>query len=45
MIISVFNYGSKTDVPITPETTVSDIIECCRDPGDEFCSLVCPENQ
>ncbi|KAL1506716.1 hypothetical protein ABEB36_006027 [Hypothenemus hampei] len=45
MIISVFNDGSKTVVPITPATTVSDIIECCRDPGDEVCDLICPEYQ
>ncbi|ENN74391.1 hypothetical protein YQE_09018, partial [Dendroctonus ponderosae] len=43
MIVTVFNYGSKTSVPITPHTTVSDIIECCRDPGDEHCKLICPE--
>ncbi|KAH1027075.1 hypothetical protein HUJ05_000643 [Dendroctonus ponderosae] len=42
MIVTVFNYGSKTSVPITPHTTVSDIIECCRDPGDEHCKLICP---
>ncbi|XP_066244957.1 apoptosis-stimulating of p53 protein 2 isoform X1 [Euwallacea similis] len=43
MIVTVFNYGTKTDVPVTPETTVSDIIECCRDCGDENCDLLCPE--
>lgn len=43
MIVTVFNYGAKTSVPITPHTTVSDIIECCRDPGDEYCKLICPE--
>jgi hypothetical protein len=29
-----------TDVPVTPETTCRDVIECCRDPGDEHCALV-----
>jgi len=41
MIVTVFNDGTKTEVPIVPETTVSDIIECCRDPGDEGCDLLC----
>lgn len=41
MIVTVFNDGTKTEVPIVPETTVSDIIECCRDPGDESCDLLC----
>ncbi|XP_030761006.1 apoptosis-stimulating of p53 protein 1 isoform X2 [Sitophilus oryzae] len=45
MIISVWNYGAKTEVPVTPETTVADIIECCRDPSEEICNLVCPENK
>lgn len=45
MIVRVFADGSTTDVPVTPETTCSDVIECCRDPGDESCNLiaVCPE--
>lgn len=45
MIVRVFGDGSTTDVPVTPETTCSDLIECCRDPGDETCDLiaVCPE--
>lgn len=44
MIVRVFGDGQTTDVPVTPETTCSDVIECCRDPGDEFCNLVavCP---
>ncbi|GFG34688.1 hypothetical protein Cfor_10912, partial [Coptotermes formosanus] len=29
-----------TDVPVTPDTTCRDVIECCRDPGDEHCALV-----
>lgn len=40
MIVRVFGDGCATDVPVTPETTCSDVIECCRDPGDETCALV-----
>jgi hypothetical protein len=29
-----------TDVPVTPDTTCRDVIECCRDPGEEHCALV-----
>jgi hypothetical protein len=29
-----------TDVPVTPDTTCRDVIECCRDPGEEQCALV-----
>lgn len=45
MIVRVFGDGASTDVPVTPDTTTSDVIECCRDPGDESCDLiaVCPE--
>lgn len=45
MIVRVFGDGASTDVPVTPETTCSDLIECCRDPGEESCNLVavCPE--
>jgi hypothetical protein len=25
---------------VTPDTTCRDVIECCRDPGDEHCALV-----
>ncbi|KAJ3630287.1 hypothetical protein MTP99_011490 [Tenebrio molitor] len=46
MIVKVIGDGSSTDVPVTPDTTCSDVIECCRDPGDETCNLVavCPEH-
>lgn len=46
MIVRVFDDGIPTDVPVTPETTCSDVIECCRDPGEETCDLVavCPEH-
>ncbi|EFA01528.2 hypothetical protein TcasGA2_TC007088 [Tribolium castaneum] len=46
MIVKVIGDGSSTDVPVTPDTTSSDVIECCRDPGDESCDLiaVCPEH-
>lgn len=27
-------------VPVTPETTCRDLIECCRDPGEDDCELV-----
>lgn len=45
MIVRVFGDGTLTDVPVTPDTTCSDLIECCRDPGEESCELVavCPE--
>lgn len=45
MIVRVFGDGQKTDVPVTPETTSLDVIECCRDPGEEVCDLIaiCPE--
>ncbi|XP_046981484.1 apoptosis-stimulating of p53 protein 2-like [Schistocerca americana] len=29
-----------TDVPVTPLTTCRDLVDCCRDPGDEPCTLV-----
>ncbi|KAE8743287.1 hypothetical protein FOCC_FOCC011116, partial [Frankliniella occidentalis] len=32
--------GAVTEVPITPLTTCRDVVECCRDPGDEPCCLV-----
>ncbi|KAJ8937637.1 hypothetical protein NQ318_001475 [Aromia moschata] len=46
MIVRVFGDGASTEVPVTPETTTSDVIECCRDPGEESCNLyaVCPEH-
>uniref|UniRef100_A0A1Y1M256 SH3 domain-containing protein n=2 Tax=Photinus pyralis TaxID=7054 RepID=A0A1Y1M256_PHOPY len=45
MIVRIFGDGAPTDVPVTPDTTCSDVIECCRDPGDESCNLVavCPQ--
>ncbi|CAG9819880.1 unnamed protein product [Phaedon cochleariae] len=46
MIVRVFGDGAPTDVPVTPETTTTDVIECCRDPGEETCDLfaVCPDH-
>ncbi|KAL3265325.1 hypothetical protein HHI36_009533 [Cryptolaemus montrouzieri] len=46
MIVRVFGDGPPTDVPVTPDTTSSDVIECCRDPGEESCNLVavCPDH-
>lgn len=46
MIVKVVGDGASTDVPVTPDTTCSDVIECCRDPGEESCNLiaVCPEH-
>ncbi|XP_035212811.1 apoptosis-stimulating of p53 protein 1-like [Stegodyphus dumicola] len=32
--------GKWVDVPITPDTKCQDVIECCREPSDEICSLV-----
>jgi hypothetical protein len=32
--------GTATDVPVTPETTCRDLVECTRDPGDDQCTLV-----
>lgn len=32
--------GAVTEVPITPQTTCRDVLECCRDPGDEVVCLV-----
>ncbi|XP_076313718.1 apoptosis-stimulating of p53 protein 1-like isoform X3 [Tachypleus tridentatus] len=29
-----------TEVPIVPESTVGDVLECCREPGEENCHLV-----
>lgn len=45
MIVKVFDDGVPTEVPVTPETTTSDVIECCRDPGEESCDLIaiCPD--
>jgi len=41
VIVRVFGEGgAATDVPVTPETTCRDLVECTRDPGDEQCSLV-----
>ena len=28
-----------TEVPITPHTTVGDVLQCCREPGEETCHL------
>lgn len=46
MIIHVFNDGVPTEVPVTPQTTTYDVIECCRDPGEESVDLIaiCPKN-
>ncbi|GBM53442.1 hypothetical protein AVEN_109348-1 [Araneus ventricosus] len=32
--------GRWVDVPITPDTKCRDVVECCREPSDELCSLV-----
>lgn len=32
--------GAVTDVPVTPETTCRDVVECTRDPGEDECRLV-----
>ncbi|XP_059480409.1 apoptosis-stimulating of p53 protein 2 isoform X2 [Neocloeon triangulifer] len=41
VIIRVFGEGgAATDVPVTPETTCRDLVECTRDPGDEDCCMV-----
>lgn len=40
MVVRVVGDGTLTDVPVTPETTSHDVIECCRDPGEESCELV-----
>lgn len=40
MIVRVIGDGTSTQVPVTPETTSYDVIECCRDPGEEPCELV-----
>ncbi|GFY49043.1 uncharacterized protein TNIN_463911 [Trichonephila inaurata madagascariensis] len=32
--------GKWVDVPITPDTKCQDVIECCREPSDEICSLI-----
>lgn len=28
-----------TEVPITPQTTVGDVLQCCKEPGEEQCHL------
>lgn len=40
MIVQVVCEDGVTEVPITPATTCYDVVECCRDPGDDFCALV-----
>ncbi|XP_039293647.1 apoptosis-stimulating of p53 protein 1 isoform X4 [Nilaparvata lugens] len=40
MIIRVLAEGEVCEVPITPETTCADVIDCVRDPGDEECTLL-----
>lgn len=40
MIVRVYGDGGHTDVPVTPETTCRDLVDCCRDPGEEHCQLV-----
>jgi hypothetical protein len=41
VIIRVFGEGGAvTDVPVTPETTCQDVVECTRDPGEDECRLV-----
>ncbi|XP_013416078.1 apoptosis-stimulating of p53 protein 1 isoform X2 [Lingula anatina] len=33
------NHQRTAEVPITPETTCKDVIECCKEPGEEICHL------
>lgn len=40
LIVRVYVEGVVAEVPVTPDTTCKDVIECVRDPGDEHCSLV-----
>lgn len=40
IIVRVYAEGVVTEVPVTPDTTCRDVIECIRDPGDENCCLV-----
>lgn len=40
MIVQVVCEDGVTEVPITPDTTCYDVVECCRDPGDDLCALV-----
>ncbi|VEN46596.1 unnamed protein product, partial [Callosobruchus maculatus] len=44
-IVRVVGDGEETEVPVLPDTTTADVIECCRDPGEETCDLfaVSPE--
>ncbi|XP_042895247.1 apoptosis-stimulating of p53 protein 1 isoform X3 [Parasteatoda tepidariorum] len=32
--------GKWVDVPITPDTRCQDVIDCCREPSEEICTLV-----
>ncbi|KAJ0176141.1 hypothetical protein K1T71_008315 [Dendrolimus kikuchii] len=32
---------APTHVPVTPQTNCRDVLECCREPGDEPCLLLC----
>ncbi|XP_046663876.1 apoptosis-stimulating of p53 protein 1 isoform X3 [Homalodisca vitripennis] len=40
LIVRVYVEDAVAEVPVTPDTTCKDVIECVRDPGDEQCSLV-----
>lgn len=40
LILKVAVEDGVVDVPLTPETTCRDVIECVRDPGEEHCTLV-----
>uniref|UniRef100_A0A0K8TGI8 SH3 domain-containing protein n=2 Tax=Lygus hesperus TaxID=30085 RepID=A0A0K8TGI8_LYGHE len=40
LILKVVIEEGVVDVPLTPETTCRDVIECVRDPGEEHCTLV-----
>ncbi|KAI8432185.1 hypothetical protein MSG28_004644 [Choristoneura fumiferana] len=31
---------APTHVPVTPQTTCRDVLDCCREPGDEPCLLL-----
>ncbi|KAG6441009.1 hypothetical protein O3G_MSEX001631 [Manduca sexta] len=36
---------APTHVPVTPHTTCRDVLDCCREPGDEPCLLLSVHSQ
>ncbi|XP_014242516.1 apoptosis-stimulating of p53 protein 1 isoform X2 [Cimex lectularius] len=40
LILRVVVEQGVVDVPLTPDTTCRDVIDCVRDPGEEHCTLV-----